>query len=116
MNQQMNKEGLSTAQITAMAVTAGICVANVYYNQPILKEIGASFHADESRVGIISVLTQAGYAIGLFFITPLGDKLHRKKLILGLQALLIAALLGIDRKSTRLNSSHDELSRMPSSA
>ena len=30
--------------------------------------------------------------------------------------LLIAIILLIDRKSTRLNSSHDDLSRMPSSA
>ena len=29
---------------------------------------------------------------------------------------LVAALVGIDRKSTRLNSSHREKSRMPSSA
>lgn len=91
----MSKEGLSPAQIAVMAIAAGICVANIYYNQPILKDIGLSFHVDESRVGIISVLTQAGYALGLFFITPLGDKMHRKKLILCLQLLLMAALAGM---------------------
>lgn len=91
----MSKEGLSPSQIAIMAIAAGICVANIYYNQPILKDIGLSFHADESRVGIISVLTQAGYALGLFFVTPLGDKMHRKKLILILQLLLMAALLGM---------------------
>ena len=32
------------------------------------------------------------------------------------QALLIAVSLAVDRKSTRLNSSHIPLSRMPSSA
>lgn len=78
-----------------MAVTAGVCVANIYYNQPILKDIATTFDANESNVGLISVLTQAGYGLGLFFITPLGDKTNRKKLILILQAVLIAALLGI---------------------
>lgn len=91
----MDNQGLSKGQITIMAVTAGVCVANIYYNQPILKEIAGSFNTGESEAGIISVLTQAGYGIGLFFITPLGDKMNRKKLILILQGLLITALLGM---------------------
>lgn len=91
----MKNEGLSRYQLIVMAVTAGICVANIYYNQPILKDIGRSFHANESEVGVISVLTQVGYGLGLFFITPLGDKTNRKKLILLLQASLIIVLAGM---------------------
>ncbi len=78
-----------------MAVSAGVCVANIYYNQPILKEIALSLHASEGDIGITSVLAQAGYGFGLFFLTPLGDKTNRKKLILVLHAALAAALLGI---------------------
>ncbi len=78
-----------------MAVAAGVCVANIYYNQPILKEIALSLHASEGDVGITSVLAQAGYGFGLFFLTPLGDKTNRKKLILILHAALVPALLGI---------------------
>lgn len=78
-----------------MAIAAGICVANIYYNQPILKDIADSLNTTEANVGLISVLAQAGYGFGLFFITPLGDKLNRKKLILGMQFLLITALLGM---------------------
>src|ERR1700712_3874430 len=92
---RMEKQGLSKMQIGIMAVTAGVCVANIYYNQPILKEIAITFHANESEVGLVSVLTQAGYGLGLFFLTPLGDKTNRKKLILILEAILIAALLGM---------------------
>lgn len=91
----MRNQGLSRYQLVIMAVTAGICVANIYYNQPILKDIGKSFQANESEVGIISVLTQIGYGLGLFFITPLGDKTDRKKLILFLQASLIVVLMGM---------------------
>jgi predicted MFS family arabinose efflux permease len=91
----MKTPGLSSFQIGVMSVTAGICVANIYYNQPILNEIAATFHASASRVGIMSVLAQAGYGLGLFFITPLGDKANRKTLISILQAALIAVLLGI---------------------
>lgn len=91
----MEKTGLSKTQIMAMAVAAGVCVANIYYNQPILKDIADSLHTTEANVGLVSVLAQAGYGFGLFFITPLGDKFNRKKLILGMQLLLIAALLGM---------------------
>ncbi len=78
-----------------MSVTAGICVANIYYNQPILKDIAASFKAKEGDAGLIAVLSQAGYGLGLFFIIPLGDKTNRKKLIIGLQLSLIAVLIGM---------------------
>lgn len=91
----IEKQSLSKSQITIMAIAAGVCVANIYYNQPVLKDIARSLNTTEANVGLISVLAQAGYGFGLFFITPLGDKLNRKKLILGLQGLLIFALLGM---------------------
>ncbi|MEI9956069.1 MAG: MFS transporter [Ferruginibacter sp.] len=91
----MQKDTLSRPQIIIMAIAAGTCVANIYYNQPILKDIAKSLHTTESNVGLVSVLAQVGYGLGLFFITPLGDKFNRKKLILSLQLILIAALLGM---------------------
>lgn len=89
----MSKQELSKAQIIIMAVAAGVCVANIYFNQPILGNIAKSFGATEAAVGIISVMAQAGYGLGLFFITPLGDKTNRKKLILFLMVLLAFVLL-----------------------
>lgn len=91
----MSNIGITKTQTALMAVSAGVCVANIYYNQPILNDIAHTFGVNESEVGLIAVLTQAGYGLGLFFITPLGDKINRKKLILLLQILLIGALLGI---------------------
>lgn len=78
--------------IQLMAVSAGVTVANIYYNQPILMDIASEFHTTESKAGLVSALSQIGYGLGLFFITPLGDKFNKKKLILGLQFLLIATL------------------------
>ncbi len=91
----MNTKELSKTQIIIMAVVAGVCVANIYYNQPILKDMGSSFNADAKSTGIISVLTQTGYGLGLFFLSPLGDKINRKKLILILQAITVVALIGM---------------------
>lgn len=79
--------------IGLMAVSAGITVANIYYNQPILKEIAADLGSTDSQAGMVSMLSQVGYGLGLFFLTPLGDKINKKKLIISLQLLLIAALL-----------------------
>lgn len=95
-------QSLSKSQITIMAIAAGVCVANIYYNQPVLKDIAKSLNTTEANVGLISVLAQAGYGFGLFFITPLGDKFNRKKLILGLQGLLIFALLGMVFLNSRI--------------
>lgn len=75
-----------------MSVTVGVCVANIYYNQPILKDIAHTFGTNEARVGVTSVLSQAGYGLGLLLLTPLGDKVDRKALILLLQALLALSL------------------------
>lgn len=75
-----------------MSVAAGVSVANIYYNQPILKEIAFSFKATEGQVGLISMLSQIGYGLGLFFITPLGDKVNKKSLILILLVFLFAVL------------------------
>jgi predicted MFS family arabinose efflux permease len=79
--------------VVLMAISAGITVANIYYNQPILKEIAAEFGATEAQAGMISMLSQIGYGLGLFFITPLGDKVNKKNLILSLQVMLLLSLL-----------------------
>jgi predicted MFS family arabinose efflux permease len=93
VQKEIKQNRVSRFLIGLMAVSAGITVANIYYNQPILKEIADEFKATETQVGIISMLTQVGYGLGLFFITPLGDKLNKKKLIIGLQSLLLVSLL-----------------------
>ncbi|AWG25250.1 MFS transporter [Flavobacterium kingsejongi] len=83
----------SPAIIPLMAVSAGVIVANIYYNQPILKEIALSLQVTESQIGKIAMLSQLGYGLGMFFLLPLGDKLNRKNLILTLCVLLTITLM-----------------------
>lgn len=83
----------SPAIIPLMAVSAGVIVANIYYNQPILKEIALSLQVTESQIGKIAMLSQLGYGLGMFFLLPLGDKLNRKNLILTLCVLLTITLV-----------------------
>lgn len=96
----MSTSGLRLAVIPLMAVAAGVIVANIYYNQPILKEIALSLQVNESQIGKISMLSQLGYGLGMFFLLPLGDKVNRKKLILLLCALLVFTLFFITLTSS----------------
>ncbi|TDS10391.1 MFS transporter [Sphingobacterium paludis] len=88
-----SKPQLTPAILWLMTILSGLVVANNYYNQPLLGLIANDFHVAESTVSKIPVLTQLGYACGLLFIVPLGDKLLRKRLILFDLVLVIAALL-----------------------
>ncbi len=76
-----------------MAAGSGLVVANNYYNQPLLGKIADAFHISEAKASAVSVLTQAGYAVGLLFIIPLGDMMRRKRLILTDFVLIFFVLL-----------------------
>ncbi|MCF8714237.1 MFS transporter [Joostella atrarenae] len=76
-----------------MAFGAGLIVANNYYNQPLLGLIAKSFQVSESEVSNIPLFTQVGYAFGLLFLIPLGDKFNRKKLMLVDFLLIIVSLI-----------------------
>ncbi len=91
----MAENKLSQKQVVLMSIASGIAVANIYYNQPILKDIQQTSHSSEAEAGIIALLSQAGYGLGLFFLTPLGDKIRRKKLTIILFLFLSVALVAM---------------------
>lgn len=84
--------GPSRSLILLLAAASGAVVANLYYSQPLLAEIGRSIRMEEARLGLIPALTQTGYGLGLLFITPLGDKVERRSLIASLTLLAAVAL------------------------
>lgn len=68
-----------------MATQAGtFTVANLYYAQPILNVISRDFGVSYERAASVATLSQAGYAAGLLFVCPLGDKVRRRPFVLGL--------------------------------
>ncbi|WP_429260280.1 MFS transporter [Paraburkholderia sp. GAS334] len=76
-----------------MAVACGVFVANIYYNQPILELLQQAFPRSLGLVNLVPTATQLGFACGLFFLVPLGDRIDRRKLILGQTAVLVVALV-----------------------
>ena len=92
--EEVNQPGLSPRLVLLLAVAAAATVANLYYAQPLLPEMARSLGVNAREVGWVPVLTQVGYAVGLFFFIPLGDTVERRRLILLLVLASAAALLG----------------------
>ncbi|MDE1009570.1 MAG: MFS transporter [Paraburkholderia fungorum] len=65
-----------------LATIAGVAVANIYYNQPLLGNLRQSFPDSASWVGAVPAVTQLGYAAGMLLLAPLGDRFDRRHLIL----------------------------------
>src|SRR5919112_893527 len=85
---------LDNALVWLMAVTCGLVVANIYYNQPLLADIGRTFHLSDSSASLVATATQIGYTLGMLFVVPLGDKLERKRMLL-IMLLGAAACMGL---------------------
>ncbi len=88
---------IDDALVFLLACTAGLGVATLYYNQPILGVLATDFHATVGEIGYIPTLTQIGYTIGILLLAPLGDRYDRRRVILskilmlGLGLLVMAA-------------------------
>ncbi len=70
-----------------LAATAGATVANIYYCQPLLGAIAASFRVGSDAATSVAAATQFGVATGFLLLVPLGDSFERKRLIVGTTAL-----------------------------
>ncbi|MEO6136688.1 MAG: MFS transporter [Ginsengibacter sp.] len=75
------KQTLPNSTLYLMSASAGLIVANLYYNQPLLGQIANTFGVTESAVSNVALATQLGYAFALLFIIPLGDKISTNKIL-----------------------------------
>ncbi|MDR3724880.1 MAG: MFS transporter [Terracidiphilus sp.] len=84
---------LSHSLILLLAAGAGLGVASLYYSQPMLGILATAFGASDRTASLIPTLTQLGYAAGILFLSPLGDRFDRRTIILVKSAVLVLALL-----------------------
>uniref|UniRef100_A0A8H7XPA1 Major facilitator superfamily (MFS) profile domain-containing protein n=1 Tax=Psilocybe cubensis TaxID=181762 RepID=A0A8H7XPA1_PSICU len=82
-----------------LSFAATFLISNMYYCQPLLIQMSITFGASYEAVSKVPTLIQAGYAVGLFFICPLGDLVRRRQLLLLL--VFVTATLTIGLAITR---------------
>lgn len=93
MKTKTDHPSLSPALIIVMAIATGLSVASNYYAQPLLETIAQSYRLSVNQAGFIVTAAQLGYASGLMFIVPLGDKFERRSMIVVMTLLSAAGLL-----------------------
>lgn len=83
-------KGIPRHILLMMAVLAGVTVANLYYNQPLLELICRDTGISQVEANLITVFTQTGYALGLLFIIPLADMLPVRRITI--TAMILATV------------------------
>lgn len=86
-----NKPAISKGLLFLMTTAVSATAANLYFNQPILPQIGADLGISGDSLGAIPAASQLGYALALLLISPLGDSVSRKRLIAILSFFLVGA-------------------------
>ncbi|MFF3373932.1 MFS transporter [Streptomyces sp. NPDC002680] len=76
-----------------MALACGVGVANVYFPQALTPLVADGLGVAPATAAIVATVTQLGYAMGIFLLVPLGDRLPRRPLITGLLTVTGLALL-----------------------
>ncbi|HKN15340.1 MAG TPA: MFS transporter [Candidatus Sulfotelmatobacter sp.] len=89
------EQDIRPAHVWLMAFSVGAIVANIYYIQPLLATIAATFRISVPQVGTVAMLTQFGAALGMLLFVPLGDTKERRRLIVRLlvaESVCLAAM------------------------
>jgi predicted MFS family arabinose efflux permease len=77
-----------------IVVCTAVTAANIYLAAPLLSLIAHDFGSTPSAVAWLASVAQLGYAAGLLFFAPLGDRVNRRRLVAGLALVAAAALVG----------------------
>ncbi|MFK2918374.1 MFS transporter [Dyella koreensis] len=78
--------------VSLFALATAVIVLSLYLAQPLVGIIGPSLSLSPAAAGLITTLTLAGYALGLFLLVPLCDLVENRALVLITLAVHVAAL------------------------
>jgi len=85
---------LTTALTLLFAVAVGVIIMNLVAPQPVIGVIQEALDLPPAWSGIIAMLPQLGYAVGLVLLVPLVDLLENRRLIVGILGCCALFLLG----------------------
>ncbi|MEV5829271.1 MFS transporter [Spirillospora sp. NPDC052242] len=72
--------GVPPGLLLLMSMATGLAVAGNYFAQPLLVLIGRELDVGTAAAALIVTAAQAGYALGLILLVPLGDLMDRRRL------------------------------------
>lgn len=75
------RSAITKGMTLLLALACGLVIANIYYVQPLAGPIASTLGLRASATGIIVMLTQIGYGLGLLFLVPLCDLLENRRMI-----------------------------------
>lgn len=73
---------LSPALTALLFAAIFSCASTIHYQTPMIALMAAEFGATPAQIGWLPTLAQVGFASGIAFLTPLGDRIDKKTLIL----------------------------------
>jgi predicted MFS family arabinose efflux permease len=83
---------ISSILVLIMSIATGLSVASLYYAQPLLNTLALEFGLTHAQVGSVVTTAQVGYAFGLLFLVPLGDRFEHRRLIVTMTLLAAVGL------------------------
>ncbi|WP_457767932.1 MFS transporter [Cyanobium sp. ULC084] len=81
--------------LALLALAVGVSVANPFYSQSLLPPIAAELGLAAGTAVLVPAATQWGLAASLLLLLPLGDRLDRRRLLVGAAAGMALACLAI---------------------
>ncbi|MEF2977021.1 MFS transporter [Subtercola sp. YIM 133946] len=82
-----------TLRLTVLAATAAVAVSTIYLPQSMLTNMATSLGVTPAVAGIAATTVQVGYAIGIFLLVPLSDRIQPRRQITVQLVLLAVAML-----------------------
>nr|WP_245713850.1 MFS transporter [Nocardia vaccinii] len=84
---------LTRLLVLVFAVTAGSSAGCLYYLQPLLHQVAGDLRSSTATAALLVSGAQVGYLCGLALLVPLGDFLERRRMVPGLLAASVLALV-----------------------
>lgn len=89
------KVEMADAEMHLLSLTICVAIANGYYMQPLIGEVGRNLMLPVNLWGMLPALTQLGLATGIIALLPLADTIQPRRMlsvVLPLQALALLAV------------------------